>query len=171
MAKWHRNNDVLSDIIVKRDLPKQFVGDLRGFYGDKLYSEAYIEPLKIIGRYYTDRGDRADIKKRWLNAFFDVMERILLGEYHESIALPSVKKALSVRIDVPSLPQVENMDRLINTLALKHLEMLSATLGYMVTMGLAMKVNDHGNGGVFTTDYILTDFDIGSGIIKFERLD
>lgn len=171
MAKWLRNNDELSDVIVKRELPKQFVGDLLGFYGDKLYSEAYIEPLKIIGHYYTNLDDRANLKKRWLSAFYDAMERILLGEYRECVEIASVKKALSIRIDVQSLPHINDMERLINTLALKHLEMLSATLGYMVIMGLAVKANEYRSGSVFTTDYILTDFDVGTGIIKFERLD
>lgn len=151
--------------------PKQVIGDMHGFYGTKLYSDAFIEPLKYIGEHFRDHEVRANLKKRWLNTYFDAMERILIGEYHDCIELPKVIHALKIRIDVSSIPSIDNLNGFINVLAVKHLEMIAATLGYMVVLGIATKATDVGSGGIFSTDYQITDFDIGTGIIKFERLD
>lgn len=151
-------------------LPKVVIGDMLGFYGNELYSEAFIRPIKLIGNYYKNRDDRSQIKSRWLDAYFDSLERILLGDYLDTVAFPRVRKAIELRLNVDSLTPVSNIETMINALALMHIEMISATLGYLVIMGLAEKTIGT-DGNAITTNYQVTDFDVSIGIIKLQRLD
>ena len=152
------------------ELPKVVVGDMLGFYGNELYSEAFIRPLKLIGQYYNNVADRRHIKSRWLDAYFDSLERILLGDYLDTVSYPRVKKALDLRLNVDTLTRVENVETMINALSIMHIEMITATLGYLATMGLAEKTVGL-EGSVITTNYLITDYNISTGIIKLQRLD